>query len=331
MGNVVYNLTSGVTTSLGADDATTTNLITVPASSGSMAVNTSLTGAINLPTGTTAQRPASPAVGMQRWNTTLNALEVYVGGGTWTSLTSTSYAISYLAVAGGGGGCYGGGGAGGMLQSLATVQSGVSYAITIGAGGTGSTTVPTNGADTVAAGIATATGGGHGALGAGSVHGAAGGSGGGAGSGGTGGAGVIGQGHNGGSCVGMPNAGAGGGGAGAQGQDAPSNGSGDGGAGLTSSISGSTAYYAGGGAGVGNGTTSSGGVGGGGASGATTGVAGTANSGGGGGGAGTTPGAGGSGVFILSYVGTPRGTGGTITQVGGNTIHTFTASSTFVG
>jgi hypothetical protein len=40
-------------------------------------------------------------------------------------------------------------------------------------------------------------------------------------------------------------------------------------------------------------------------------------------------GTGGSGVVIISYVGTQRGTGGTVTSVGGNTIHTFTSSGTF--
>jgi hypothetical protein len=38
---------------------------------------------------------------------------------------------------------------------------------------------------------------------------------------------------------------------------------------------------------------------------------------------------GGSGIIIVSYIGTPRGTSGTITQTGGYTIHTFTSSGTF--
>ena len=63
-------------------------------------------GALVLPTGTTAQRPANPRVGSQRWNTTLNAMEVYVGGSAsvWQTIASTAYSIDYLVVAGGGGG-----------------------------------------------------------------------------------------------------------------------------------------------------------------------------------------------------------------------------------
>jgi hypothetical protein len=64
---------------------------------------------------------------------------------------------------------------------------------------------------------------------------------------------------------------------------------------------------------------------------------GTANTGGGGGGAGGTTSAsayaganGGSGIVIIRYVGTQRGTGGTITSSGGFTIHTFTSSGTYV-
>jgi hypothetical protein len=32
---------------------------------------------------------------------------------------------------------------------------------------------------------------------------------------------------------------------------------------------------------------------------------------------------------IISYAGAQRGTGGTVTTSGGNTIHTFTSSSTY--
>ena len=38
------------------------------------------TGAITLPVGTTAQRPASPSAGMARYNTSSNKLEVYQNG-----------------------------------------------------------------------------------------------------------------------------------------------------------------------------------------------------------------------------------------------------------
>jgi hypothetical protein len=62
------------------------------------------------------------------------------------------------------------------------------------------------------------------------------------------------------------------------------------------------------------------------------GTAGTANTGGGGGGGGhnnSISGAGGSGIVIISYLGSQRGTGGTVTTSGGYTIHTFTSSGTF--
>ena len=40
------------------------------------------TGFLQLPAGTTAQRPASPTVGMVRFNITLGYAEVY-NGGSW--------------------------------------------------------------------------------------------------------------------------------------------------------------------------------------------------------------------------------------------------------
>jgi hypothetical protein len=42
------------------------------------------------------------------------------------------------------------------------------------------------------------------------------------------------------------------------------------------------------------------------------------------------PGNGGSGIVILRYIGSQRGTGGTITSAGGYTIHTFTTSGTYI-
>jgi hypothetical protein len=64
-------------------------------------------------------------------------------------------------------------------------------------------------------------------------------------------------------------------------------------------------------------------------------TAGGTNTGGGGGGGGDTNyGAGlgrsgGSGIVIVRYLGTQRGTGGTVTSSGGYTIHTFTTSGTY--
>lgn len=43
------------------------------------------TGALTTPVGTTAERPATPAVGMTRYNTTTNVLEIY-NGTSWTAV-----------------------------------------------------------------------------------------------------------------------------------------------------------------------------------------------------------------------------------------------------
>jgi hypothetical protein len=51
--------------------------------------------------------------------------------------------------------------------------------------------------------------------------------------------------------------------------------------------------------------------------------------GGGGGGGGAGAGGGGAGIVIISYSGSQRGLGGTVTSAGGNTIHTFTSSGTY--
>jgi len=132
------------------------------------------TGFLQLPAGTTAQRPASPQAGMTRFNTTINSIEVY-NGVSWISLENEFSAsvtgnvltseltdngkryrvhqflgtgtftpnvagdVEYLIVAGGGGGgawVGGGGGAGGMLTGSTTVTP-QTYTITVGGGGTG--------------------------------------------------------------------------------------------------------------------------------------------------------------------------------------------------
>ena len=142
-------------------------------------------------------------------------------------------------------------------------------------------------------------------------------------------------------------AGGGGGGAGAAGANGgsgPGGVGGPGGNGLASAISGTSVTYAGGGGGgaynIPSPSLSSGGSGGGGAGGRgggpvgpdVSGTAGTTNTGGGGGSGATTAGSGGSGVVIIRYqVGqqSVKATGGTVSYVGGKTIHTFTSSSTF--
>lgn len=199
-------------------------------------------------------------------------------------------------------------------------------------------------------------------------NGGSGGGGGGTSSGGSmpGGSGTSGQGNNGGGGFhsgGLFVNGGGGGGAGAVGVSATvTNYPGvfpNGGTGLQYSINGTALHWAGGGGGgghftsstAGNGGNGGGGGGGGnnnagtGGSGLNAGASGTqsssnanggnagANTGGGGGGAGGssggTSGAGGSGIVIISYTGAQKGTGGTVTTSGGNTIHTFTTSGTY--
>jgi hypothetical protein len=43
----------------------------------------------------------------------------------------------------------------------------------------------------------------------------------------------------------------------------------------------------------------------------------------------TLGGTGGSGVVVISYPGSQRGTGGTVSSSGGKTIHTFNTSGTY--
>jgi hypothetical protein len=261
----------------------------------------------------------------------------------------STVSASYLVVAGGGGGGDtggGGGGAGGFLTGVATLAPTASYTVTVGAGGNGSLFTGfvgggSSGGNSVLSGSGittiTAIGGGLGGGRYGSAPATGGSGGGGMRDTGrtTGAAGTVGQGNAGGN---GPNGGAGGGGASAVGATTTNGQGGTGGAGTASSISGTSTFYAGGGGGGWNGTGTSapGGVGGGGAGGAPAfapGTAGTANTGGGGGGGGDdgNGGAGGSGIVIVSYAGSQRFTGGTVTTSGGNTIHTFTSSGTLAG
>jgi hypothetical protein len=323
------------------------------------------TGALLLPSGTTAQRPAIPQVGMQRWNTTLGTMEVYVGGGTgWQTIASTAYALEYVVVAGGGGAgsgngppsaSGGGGGAGGYRSSVAgepsgggasaetplTVNPGSTYSIVVGAGGVGQNDLA--GTDGNVSSLATivAIGGGGGGCGSNPAQtGRAGGSGGGADYT-TGGAGTSGQGFAGGNGRGNGGSdyyGGGGGGAGQAGQSSSVGVNGVGGNGVISNITGTATYRAGGGgSGKYNGNNGAaaalGGLGGGGRGSDGSGSGGSAGAvntgGGGGGGLRATPFAGGSGVVIVRYFGSQRGSGGTVTSAGGYTIHTFTSSGTF--
>lgn len=229
-------------------------------------------------------------------------------------------AVEYLVVAGGGsgGGCtsgtsgMGGGGAGGLLMGIDPVPNGQTLLVTVGAGGTGSTSAGATGSNSVFGAISASGGGGGGSFGGAGV---AGGSGGGSSGDGIrfGAQGVVNQGNAGGTST--NNSGGGGGGAGTIGLNSggTTGPGGNGGAGIGSSLIGTVTTYSGGGGGAyysgSSTTTGQGGVGGGGLAGyvgSTNGTAGTANTGGGGGGgcgnsASGTGGNGGSGVVIVSY------------------------------
>jgi hypothetical protein len=334
-------------------DITINNRIT--SNAGTLTLNSSTgvvdmatnSGAFTPPTGTDAERPGSPDLGMTRWNSTQGILEIW-NGVQWQNITG-NYAVEYLLVAGGGAGGgaggfgnAGGGGGGGLLANSTTVTVGTAYPIVVGAGGA---TFAAQGANTTGLSF-TAVGGGGGGNNAG--NGGSGGSGGGAARGDdgvpkTGGSATSGQGFAGGNTNGTTGSAygaAGGGGAGAVGQDGQQFGGGSGGSGLASSITGTSVTRAGGGGGAGGDNSGSGGSGGGGAGGGgvvANGVAGTANTGGGGGGikaGGAQTNFGGSGVAIIRYASaSQRGTGGTVTSYSdaGITyfVHTFNSSGTF--
>ena len=52
------------------------------------------TGALNVPVGTTAQRPTKLVAGAIRYNTTTNQTEIY-SGISWVGITSQTYSASY--------------------------------------------------------------------------------------------------------------------------------------------------------------------------------------------------------------------------------------------
>lgn len=335
---------------IGTSDASGT--LGVIADAGIVDASTAIS-AMNMPVGTTAQRPVSPTTGASRYNTTLAQYEVY-NGTTWVA-GFQNITASYLVVGGGGGGGYndgGGGGAGGMITGSTPLATNTSYVVTVGAGGTGSTSGSAtggSGTNSVFSAFATSLGGGGGgSLNAGYINGVSGASGGGSNgftNGYTPGAGTYGQGNQGGTGA-FYNVygGGGGGGAGAVGANALPNtgspsGGGNGGIGLANSITGTSTYYAGGGGGGSQGTGATpgtGGSGGGGAGGAASGGAGTAgttNTGGGGGGGGGisgSGGAGGSGVAIVSYSGLQQFNSpvATYNYTGGYSVHTFPTSGT---
>ena len=268
-------------------------------------------------------------------------------------------AVEVLVVAGGGGGggrSGGGGGAGGLIyNSNFSVSSGSAISVTIGSGGSGgagSGPPGSDGGNSIFGSLTAIGGGGGGSDGA--TGGRSGGSGGGGKYGSVGGSGTSGQGFAGGSGTSNTWKAGGGGGAGGVGLNGVggTHKCGDGGPGLGFGISGTFTYYAGGGGGGSHNSGAGGccddvsarglgGIGGGRnggiPGGSNAGDNGTANTGGGGGGGSTISGGGGaggnggSGIVIVRYPGPQKAIGGTVTSIGGYTIHTFTTvgSTTF--
>jgi hypothetical protein len=232
--------------------------------------------------------------------------------------------IDWLLIAGGAsGGTFGnrnggGGGAGRFVSSSANINFSSSLAITIGNGGTSVSAASSqgnNGSDStivISSTTYTAPGGGGGGAGLNSPsatrNGKSGGSGGGGAGTGVGGSSTGGSAVDGSPIVGFGNAGENKGSA-----SDPVAGYGGGAGGTPTGLAwldGIT--YCVGGSGITNSNGS------------------TAGSGGGGGGSSQNSGAGANGICIIRYAGTPVATGGTITQSGGYTYHTFTSSSNFV-
>jgi len=302
--------------------------LNLPERSGILTAIDSASGGIFLPSGTTAQRPSSPVTGMIRYNTTNGFVETY-NGTRWDAVGDRTnlYTIEYLTVAGGGSGGSatgslrggGGGGGGGFLEGNTQILTGTAYAITVGAGGAARPVANSglNGGDSSIGSLVTAIGGGGGGTG---TNGSAGGSGGGAGDqtgAQSGGAATAGQGFRGGNTGGSGgngNGGAGGGGAGSQGVDGSQT---SGGGGRTSTVTGNS--YSSGGSGGSRSSSETG----------ASQPANTGRGGGGGGGSSGPGGAGGSGQVVIRYLGSQRGTGGTVTSLAGYTVHTFNSSGTY--
>jgi hypothetical protein len=297
----------------------------------------SRTDALVIPTGTTAQRPATPVSGMLRMNLTLGEPEWWdARTSTWQPFRSREYPVDWLIVAGGGsGGAWGGGGGGGggVRTSFGTVsgggagveaqlslKQGQAHFVIVGAGAAQGSTIRGNDSSLGAAQpfLLWSSGGGGGASYSPVTAASGGGSGGGGmwayqGTSGVPGAGTAGQGFSGGTCT-WANSGfhatAGGGGAAAAGGSPASvnSPSGNGGDGVSNAILGTAYYFAGGGGGsyyIG-GRGGNGGLGGGGGG---SGHQGTAGNGGGGG---LNVGANG-----VNTVNQPGGAGGANTGGGG--------------
>lgn len=317
------------------------------------------TGGVKLPSYSSGNFPTiGLQVGQIIFDSTTNEIRLYNGSG-WVGLYPQFYAdILVVGGGGGGGGSFGGGGGGGgvIYKKGFPMTSGMSWNIRVGTGAPGSPANTDQGTVAQSGGYSRfghfyADGGGGGSSrlcdGGGCRWGQPAGNGGCGGGGshvnttpkGIPGSGLPGQGFSGGwgrpDASGTPNhASGGGGGAGQPGGDyCEGSSAGKGGDGFKCDISGSNVWYgAGGGGGVyTNGSGGAGGTGGGGTGGRYQGgqlSSGTSATGfgcGGGGGGYTYSGGNGSnGIVIVRYSGGQRATGGTITSVGGYTIHSFT-------
>lgn len=324
----------------------------------------SVTDGVKLPVYASNNFPTTGlTVGQIIYDSTNQEIRLYNGTG-WVGLYPQFYA-DILVVGGGagGGGSFGGGGGGGgvIYKTGYPMTSGMSWNVRVGAHSNGAPASTDQGLVSANAGYSRfghfyAGGGGGGSSrqcspcrwGQPAGYGGNGGGGSHANGGPKGipGQGLPGQGFNGGwgrnNTSGTPNhASGGGGGAGGPGGDyCEGSAGGRGGDGYKCDISGSVVYYgAGGGGGVyTNGSGGAGGTGGGGTGGRyqsgqlRNGSPGTGiGSGGGGGGYTHSGGDGTDGIVIVRYAGGQRATGGTITTVGGYTIHTFsnTGNATF--
>jgi hypothetical protein len=344
-GNIGLTGATGITGNVGPQGATGVTGATGPAGAGGSANATSVsdqinnsTGYFDLPSGTTAQRPANPPSGAIRYNSTISAVEYWDPTYSQWMTVDKSASVEVLVIAGGASGTVSGhggspgGGAGGYIEHPALgIVPGASYNITIGAGGAAvgagaSVFGSNNGSNSTFGALLTAIGGGGANKNPSNsfvASGRDGGSGGGVpnstGAGlGTqpiqsGDSGTYGFGNNGGT-ISSGDRGGGGGGAGSA---APGGTNSNGGAGKSSNITGTSVFYAGGGGGGAYGSGLSAGAGGSaiggdgvafnGASGASGGSGtrnGVTNTGSGGGGAwseqGPGSGSGGSGVIIIA-------------------------------
>lgn len=110
----------------------------IPVSSIITATGDMGSGSFQLPVGNSTNRPASPALGSIRWNTSLSAIETY-NGVNWSG---DKLNVDILVVGGGGGGGVnsgGGGGGGSVIVASATLDLNVNYNVLVGTGGAGAT------------------------------------------------------------------------------------------------------------------------------------------------------------------------------------------------